>query len=137
MKSYKRTKEHAMKIAEARRKNGTYVVSDEQKRKLSLALSGSKNHQWKGGKIKDKHGYILVKCPGHPMCNSLGYVREHRLKMEEKIGRLLTRKEVVHHINHQKDDNRIENLELYESGGKHLIAEHIVRDAKGKFKKND
>ncbi len=126
-----------MKIAEARRRNGTYKVSDEQKRKLSLAFLMEKNPQWKGGKIKDRHGYILIKVCGHPCANSLGYVREHRLVMEKKLGRYLKKGEVVHHVNHNKADNRSKNLVLYSSGGKHLVAEHIKRDKLGQFTKQN
>lgn len=61
---------------------------------------------------KDKTGYILIYKPDHPHSNSDGYFREHRLIMEEKLKRYLTKDEVVHHINHIKDDNRIENLML-------------------------
>lgn len=37
---------------------------------------------------------------------------EHRYLMEQKLGRKLDRKEVVHHINGDRQDNRIENLEI-------------------------
>ncbi len=36
----------------------------------------------------------------------------HRYKMEKKLGRRLHVDECVHHINHDKLDNRIENLEV-------------------------
>ena len=46
-------------------------------------------------------------------------LRLHRYLMEQKIGRKLTFNEVVHHINQDKHDNRIENLEVI-SRGKHI-----------------
>lgn len=63
----------------------------------------------------DKSGYIRVLRPGHPMAGSGGYVLEHRLVMAEHLGRELLNSETVHHRNGIRDDNRLENLELWAS----------------------
>jgi ribosomal protein L17 len=59
-----------------------------------------------------RDGYILVLKPEHPYSQCEGYVLEHRLIMEKHLGRYLTIKEHIHHINGKRDDNRIENLKL-------------------------
>ena len=69
---------------------------------------------WKGGRTVDKDGYILVNTGPRKR------VREHRLVMESHLGRLLLRSEVVHHVNGNKQDNRIENLALYATNSDHL-----------------
>lgn len=79
--------------------------------------SGSNNPFWKGGRYKDKaSGYILVHQPEHPGANTNGYVSEHRLIMEERLGRFLKPNEVVFHKNGKKDDNRLKNLGLKLAG---------------------
>jgi hypothetical protein len=67
---------------------------------------------WKVEKIVSKGDYNYAVVKGHPKANKLGYILEHRVVMENHLGRLLNSDEVVHHINHDRKDNRVENLEV-------------------------
>ena len=60
----------------------------------------------------------MIYKPEHPFATNHGYIREHRLIMEEHLGRYLTREEVVHHIDEDGLNNNINNLELL-SGAEH------------------
>jgi hypothetical protein len=62
-----------------------------------------------------------VRCPPEylPMARKDGYVMEHRLVVAQHLERCLQRSEVVHHINHNPTDNRLENLMLFESNQAH------------------
>ena len=97
--------------------------------------SREKHYNWKGVFARER-GYILYKLPEEHeyfcMCTKQGYVRFHRLVMAVFLQRPLTDKEVVHHINGDMEDNRIENLELFGGQGKHS-AEHGIYEA-GMFK---
>jgi hypothetical protein len=58
--------------------------------------------------------YIYIYMPNHP--NAIGtrklYVAEHRLVMEQAVGRYLTKNEVVHHIDENTLNNKVENLQI-------------------------
>lgn len=95
--------------------------SAETRRKLSLSKSGEKSNWWRGGRVKNYNGYICIYAPNHPHANCIGYVYEHRLVMERKLGRFLLRIETVHHINGVPDDNREENLSLFPNNREHMI----------------
>lgn len=84
----------------------------------NLGKHGKESSGWKGG-IKDSNGYILIYSPSHPHVNGGGYVLEHRLVMEAHLGRTLLPTEIVRNINGDPSDNRIENLILFSSLGKH------------------
>lgn len=70
-------------------------------------------------KSKRKADYVDVRVdpddPYYCMTRVTDFVPEHRLVMARHIGRPLTRTETVHHLNGVRDDNRIENLELWAS----------------------
>lgn len=68
---------------------------------------------WKGGVNRHAAGYLKQLAKGHPAADKNGYVMQHRLVMETVLGRFLGRNERVHHKNGVRDDNRPENLELW------------------------
>lgn len=60
-----------------------------------------------------KSGYASVLAPEHPRADARQRVLEHVLVIEGYIGRYLYPHEQVHHLNGVRDDNRLENLELW------------------------
>lgn len=70
---------------------------------------GPKSGTWKGGKTISSQGYILLSAAqfGGPR-----QILEHRWIMQQHLGRKLKSSEIVHHINENKTDNRIENLHI-------------------------
>lgn len=90
------------------------------KEKKFLQIIGSKHHNWKGGKILNGKGYIIIKKRNHPFCNKQGYILEHRFIMEKKIRRFLKKNEIVHHIDQNTLNNNPENLMLFPNHSEHI-----------------
>ncbi len=86
---------------------------------------------WKGGVKIRKDGYVLAVAPDdHPYPadlhgpSGLKYVLQHRLVMEQHLGRYLEPSEVVHHIDENPSNNDISNLQLFGSQSEHIRVGH-------------
>lgn len=89
---------------------------------------GENNPSWNGGVKITKDGYKLIHKPDHPFRNSQGYVLEHRLVMEDHLGRYLTPEEVVHHEDKNRLNNDIDNLTLTSGHSEHAKIENEFRE---------
>jgi hypothetical protein len=70
----------------------------------------------KRGWTEDRRGYRYIYASGHPYATKNGYYEQHRLVMEQRLGRYLLPTEDVHHVNGIKNDNRVENLTVMTHG---------------------
>lgn len=80
-------------------------------------LKCQKNPNYKGGRHICSNGYVEIVVIGHPATNVRGYVYEHRVVAEKKLGRYLRSDEVVHHIDGNKTNNAPENLIVLSNNG--------------------
>ena len=86
---------------------------------------GDKHHGWRGGRIEQGDGYLLVLmrendplyCMAQSKVGKLKYALEHRIVMARHLGRPLQKNETVHHIDGNKQNNDLSNLQLRR--GKH------------------
>lgn len=132
IKGSKHTTEAIRKDSEAhkREKNSFYGKkhSEETKRKMSISKIRGKNPHWKNGIRIDingnEHFRIPEGCKFSCMKEESGYIKMSRLIMAEYLQRPLDDKEVVHHKNKIRNDNRIENLELFKNHSEHLKLHH-------------
>jgi hypothetical protein len=88
---------------------------------------GSNNPAFKGGRSVDR--YIKLYMPWHSNSNKKGQIYEHMFILSKYLKRPLEKGEEVHHINENKHDNRIENLQLI------LHSEHTRLHTKGRKRK--
>lgn len=103
-------------------KRGHFKHSQQSKEQMSKNMKGRPCVNRKE-KI-DRSGYWYIYMPTHPFSGKQGYIAEHRLVMEAKVGRYLKLEEAVHHIDHDTKNNSIDNLELCESHGEHTKIHH-------------
>lgn len=93
---------------------------------------GEKASHWKGGITYDE-GRKNIYMPEHPNTDKRGYIKEYRLIMSNHLGRPLKKGEIVHHINGDFTDNRIENL-VAVTRGQHNSIHHCSENMKEETK---
>ena len=103
------------------------------------ARKGQKTGRQLGREYKrqiDKDGYVRLYGAWHPYCDGRLMIAEHVMVMELHVGRRLLSTEVVHHINGNRQDNRLENLELMtrsEHSRLHGKKQQAKRDSRGRY----
>ena len=117
--------------------NAKYLLKTSPEKKYKFP-KGKENPAWKGGltyrRRKGNYGdvkYVRCREDFMSMARSDGYVMEHRIIVAISLGRSLTRTEVVHHINHDCMDNRLENLMLFANNAEHKRYEHSTGHFRG------
>lgn len=69
------------------------------------------HHNWKNGRKKDKNGYIYLRMPDYYSAEKSGYVSEHIYNFQEKNKCCMLSWAVIHHIDSNRENNMIWNLE--------------------------
>ena len=97
------------------------------RRNASEKQRGERNHRygkrstaWKGGRRIKHDGYVSIWI-------GCKYEYEHRMIMQKYLGRDLTPDELVHHIDGDKTNNKIENLEIVDRSN-HLRIHDAYRE---------
>lgn len=70
-------------------------------------------------KYEMANGYRVIYMPTHPMADGSGFVYEHRLIASQKLGRLLSEEETVHHIDGNRLNNNVDNLMIFKTKADH------------------
>jgi len=104
----------------------------------SEAKSRDKSSNWKGGFRKTAKGYRQVLRPDHHRADNSGYVMEHISVFEDASGIEIPKNCCIHHLNGDKQDNRIENLCMMVTGAHtafHHSGTHQSSESKDKMRR--
>lgn len=122
----KRTKMGIVGDPKARR------LSEGARRKMGIKPTGEDSWSWKGGRRINADGYVELFIPNHPRTRANGYVFEHIIILEKKIGRSLLSGEETHHKDEDRQNNLPENLQLV-THMEHLMIHGATREKHGKY----
>lgn len=98
-------------------------------------ITGAQGIHIKGWYLEN--GYVMRRVTNHPKANKRGYVAEHRLVVEESLGRFLKDDEVVHHKDRKRANNDIDNLEIKTSHSEHMEEHKQKRNPNGQVVADD
>lgn len=120
-------------IRKKARKSGLYVPKEIEYQNRSNAKRGVLR---KDGCKYSAKGYRYILRRGHNRADSAGYVAEHIFVWEKETGFPVPENCVIHHLNGNKTDNRIENLCLMSRGAHtvfHCTGRHASEETKRKI----
>lgn len=92
-------------------------MTPEVRAKIGAAVRAEKHPNWAGGTWIGDHGTVYIRVPDgergqHPTMRPDGYIRRyHYVWNRAHPDDLVLKGEVVHHLNENHQDDRIENLE--------------------------
>lgn len=81
---------------------------------------GARNAAYRGGGTVDRDGYVLMAARWHPHCRKTGMIYAHRLVYELANGVVLSKAQVIDHIDGLKQNNFPSNLRIFEKNSDHL-----------------
>lgn len=100
-----------------------YRHSKKTKLKMSLARKGKRTSLYKKiGSITKYNEYYFIKIANYK------WIALHRYLVEKYLNRKLKTNEVIHHIDGNKLNNKLENFYIFNRKSTHMAFETLIRD---------